>query len=253
MAKINGTSILLYADGVVIALQRDLTISAEQDLPDASTKMSAGWAEHINGQRNATINFDALYSTTGLSAAELIDYITSRKSILLAIVGGITFPIVGEVALNSFSLVGNKEEPGSLSGSLKINGKLYQLKGTSAQLLTDPDGSGETYDTFTVSGTAVTSAAITGGSASANSNTFSVTSGDILKCAVFVTSNSGQLPQMDIRESGAGTVSAPVSLIAGLNIVTFVITSTKTAYLTIYNNSDADFALSNIYLFKDPN
>ena len=42
MAKINGTSVLLYADGTIIALQRGLNISADVDLPDASNKESAG-------------------------------------------------------------------------------------------------------------------------------------------------------------------------------------------------------------------
>jgi hypothetical protein len=72
MAKINGTSVLLYADGTVIALQKGLNISADVDLPDASNKESAGWAEHIQGMRNATLSFDALYSTTGKSAALLL-------------------------------------------------------------------------------------------------------------------------------------------------------------------------------------
>lgn len=253
MAKINGTSVLLYADGTVVALQRGLTINAEQDLPDATTKMSLGWAEHINGLRNATISFDALYSTTGLSAEDLLTYITGRTSLLMLIVGGITFPIISEVDLSSISLVGNREEPGSLTGNLKVNGKLYQLKGASESLITDPDGSGETYDTFDTAYIAISSAIIASGSASANSNTFSVTSGDIIKLAVFVTSTSGELPIVEIRESGAGAISNIENLVAGLNIVTLTVTATKTAYLTIRNTGAANWAMSNIYLFKDPN
>ena len=253
MAKINGTSVLLYADGTVIALQRGLTINAEQDLPDATTKMSLGWAEHINGLRNATISFDALYSTTGLSAEDLLTYITGRTSLLVVVVGGISFPIIGDVDLSSISFTGNKEEPAALSGNLKVNGKLYQLKGASESLITDPDGSGETYDTFDTAYIAISSAIIASGSASANSNEFSVTSGDIIKLAVFVTSTSGELPIVEIRESGATAISNIENLVAGLNIVTLTVTATKTAYLTIRNTGAANWAMSNIYLFKDPN
>lgn len=252
MAKINGTSVLLYADGTLVALQRDLSISVEQDLPDATSKESAGWAEHINGLRNATVTFDALYSTTGLSAASLLTYITGRTSLLMVILG-LSYPLIAEVDVNNLSLVGNREEPGSLSGTLKINGKFYLLKGGSAQLVTDPDGEGETYDTFTVSGVAVTSAIIASGPASANSNEFSATSGDIFKLAVYVTLTSGQLPIVEIRESGAGAISNIENLVEGLNIITLTVFETKTAYLTIRNTGAANWSMSNIYLFKDPN
>ena len=254
MAKINGTNVLLYADGTVIALQRGLNISAEQDLPDATTKQSAGWAEHINGQRNSTVSFDALYSTTGLSAKDLITYITGRESLLMAIVGGISYPVIGKVDVSSISLTGNKEEPAALAGNLKVNGKLYQLKGTSASLVTDPDAGGATYDTYTVSGIAVTSAINLADTAAADSNTFSITSGDIIKLAVFLTLNSGQAPTVVITDPEASDLSNDEALVAGLNIITLTATGTYAgAVLRIKNTSAANFALSNIYLFKDPN
>ena len=254
MAKINGTNVLLYADGTVIALQRGLNINAEQDLPDATTKQSAGWAEHINGQRNSTVTLDALYSTTGLSAKDLITYITGRESLLMAIVGGISYPVIGEVNVSSISLTGNKEEPAALSGNMKVNGKLYQLSGTSSSLVTDPDAGGVDYDTFTISGIAVTSAINLAGAAKAYSNAFSVTSGDIIKLAVFLTLNSGQAPNMVLTEIDVAYLSNEESLVAGLNIVTLTVTGTNSnAVLKISNTAAADFALSSIYLFKDPN
>ena len=253
MAKINGTNVLLYADGTVIALQRGLNINTEQDLPDATTKQSAGWAEHINGQRNSTVNFDALYSTTGLSAKDLITYITGRKSLLMAIVGGISYPVIGEVDVSSISLTGNKEEPAALSGNLKVNGKLYQLSGTSASLITDPDAGGVDYDTFAISGIAVTSAINLAGSAYAHSNTFSVTNGDIIKVAVFFTLNSGQAPSVEICQNGGSAISNVETLEEGLSIITLTVTSTQTAHLTFRNTAAADWSLSSVYCFKDPN
>jgi hypothetical protein len=40
MGKINSTLVVLYADGVAIALQRGLSISADADLPDTTNKES---------------------------------------------------------------------------------------------------------------------------------------------------------------------------------------------------------------------
>ncbi len=253
MAKINGTSVLLYADGTLVALQRDLSISVEQDLPDATSKESAGWAEHINGLRNATVTFDALYSTTGLSAASLLTYITGRTSLLMVILG-LSYPLIAEVDVNNLSLVGNREEPGSLSGTLKIKGKLYLLMGGSAQLVTDPDAGGTTYDTYTVSGLAVTSAINLADSAAADTNTFSVTSGDIVKLAVFLTLNSGQAPTVKLTDPEASDYSNDETLAEGLNIVTLTATGTYAAVvLRILNTAAANWSMSNIYLFKDPN
>ena len=253
MAKINGTSVLLYADGTLVALQRDLSISVEQDLPDATSKESAGWAEHINGLRNATVTFDALYSTTGLSAASLLTYITGRTSLLMVILG-LSYPLIAEVDVNNLSLVGNREEPGSLSGTLKIKGKLYLLMGGSAQLVTDPDAGGTTYDTYTVSGLAVTSAINLADSAAADTNTFSVTSGDIVKLAVFLTLNSGQAPTVKLIDPEASDYSNDETLAEGLNIVTLTATGTYAAVvLRILNTAAANWSMSNIYLFKDPN
>ena len=116
MSKINGTNVLLYADGTLIAAQRDCTINFEQDLPDATSKDSSGWNEHINGLRSGSVDCDALYSTTGLSAAELIAYITGRSSILL-VAEGLGVSVVGEVNLASSTIDTPVEGVASISGS----------------------------------------------------------------------------------------------------------------------------------------
>jgi len=250
MAKINGTSVLLYADGTVIALQKGLNISADVDLPDASNKESAGWAEHIQGMRNATLSFDALYSTTGKSAAALLAYITGRSNILIAIVGGFSYPILGEVKMNSLSLTGNKEEPAALAGSLKINGNLYLLKGNSASLVTNPEGTGTDYDTFQRVGRTILSAVNSAGNAYASSNTFSVTLGDVVKVAIFLTVTSGQVPTVEVCESGGTAISNVATLVAGLNIVSLTITKTATGHITFRNTAAANWASSSVYAFK---
>jgi len=253
MAKINGTSVLLYADGEAIALQRGLNINVDHDLPDASNKESAGWAEHLSdaGFLNATVGFSALFSTTGKSAADLLTYITGRSSLLMVIVGGISFPLIGEVDVSSISLTGDMEQPSALTGNMKVNGNLYQLKGTSASLITDPDAGGTDYDTFTISGIAVTSAINAAGTAYANSNTISVTIADVIKVAVFLTLNSGEAPSMGIWDNTSAFISNQAALTAGLNIITLTCTGTDaSASLRITNTGAANFTLSSIYTFK---
>jgi hypothetical protein len=128
MGKLNGTLLLLYADGEVIAAQKGCSINVEQDLPDASNKESAGWSEHINGLRNASVDFDALFSTTGISAGELMDYIFNRKSLLISIVGGLNYPIVAEADMGNIKIDAPMEGAVALSGNIKINGSFYSLR-----------------------------------------------------------------------------------------------------------------------------
>jgi predicted secreted protein len=252
MAKINASLVLLYADGVVIAAQRGFTLNLEQDLPDTTNKESSGWAEHINGLRNSSIDLTALFSTTGLSAGELLDYIINRSSLLLAIVGGITYPLVAEVDVANTKIDAPMEDALSLSGSLKVNGDLYQLKGTAAALVTDPDAGTTDYDTLTPSGIAITSAINAAGAAFCKSNSFAITSGDVVKVPVFFTWVSGEYPTVELCEVGGGAaaISNVATLVAGLNIITLTATDTHTACLCFRNTAAASWSISPIYAFK---
>ena len=143
MSKINGTDLMLYCDGVVIAAQRGGTLSIEQNLIPTTNKGSSGWAEHINGQRSATIDFDGLYSTTGLSAEALIGYITGRTNIEV-----IFFPTTtgtyhwrGMADPTSISMDAPLEDAISISGSFTINGELYQNAAGTAGIIAGVDTS----------------------------------------------------------------------------------------------------------------
>jgi hypothetical protein len=252
MAKINGTLVVLYADGQPIALQRGLDISYEQDLPDTSTKDSAGWAEHMNGRRSAKIELDALFSTTGVSGAALIAYITGRTSLLAVITGGVAAPFVGQVDVSSVKLSAPAENPLAVAGSLSVTGPLFQLAGGNAQLITDPDTGGTDYDTHTESGTGFTSLINAAGTAYAKSNTFAVTTGDIIKVATFLTVTSGEVPSMAIFEVGGGAaaISNVVALTAGLNLITLTCTDSHDGCLNISNTGACSLVLSDIYAFK---
>lgn len=250
MGKINGTAILIYANGTLIAAQKGLTVNVKQSLFDVTTKDSAGWAEHGNGMRDAEISFDGLVSTTGLTAAGLLAYITGRTSLLL-VISGLDYPCVCEADLSSVSITGPQEEATTLSGSFKVKGAFYYLGGDNANLVTDPDAGGTDYDTLTPSGIAIASAINASGDAYCSSNAFGVTEGDIIKLFVFVTVTSGQLPTVGIWDNTSAFISNTQALVAGLNVVTLTVTSTDaSASLRWTNSGAANFATSNIYCFK---
>lgn len=250
MSKINGTSLLVYFNGVLIASQKSCTVTWEQDLPGSTTKDSAGWEEHINGTRRATCDFDALFSTTGLSDETFMDYIISRSSLVLVIDGG-GFPIVGEANISKVSINAALEEPAGLSGSFKFKGAAWLLTGDYVQLLTNPDEIAVTYNTFTHTGTALTSVISSGSDKVADSNTFAVTSGSSYKVITYLTLNSGQLPMVKLYDNGGGLLrSNEVTLVAGVNVVTLVATASTTCGFRISNSSATNFSTSPIYVFK---
>jgi hypothetical protein len=254
MAVINGTMLLIYSEGVVIAYQKGCSISVEQDLPDATNKGSGGWAEHINGMLNAKIDFNALFSGTALpvlSAKDLMDYILNRESLLISILG-LGYPMVAQADMNSLSFEAPLEGTMSLSGSLKVNGPLYVLSGTSAQMITDPDAGTTDYDTLTVSDVSITSAIkSTAGAKFCQSNTISVASAGVYKLAVFLTLNSGAAPTVGLWDNTSAYISNTQLLVAGLNLVTLTSTATDaSASLRFSNTANCNWSTSPIYLFK---
>lgn len=251
MAKINGSLVLVYADGTLVASQKGCTVTWEQDLPEASSKDSTGWEEHINGTRRATVDFDALYNTSGLSAEELITYITSRASLVL-VIDGTGVPIVGEAKVQNITINAAQEEAVTFSGAFKFTGPAWMLTGAYANLLTDPDGTSSDYDTMTVSGISITSAinasgtvnvlssALTGGVAEAT-----------YKVITFLTLNSGEAPGVLIRNlSGGAAISNTVTLAAGVNVATLNCTTVADGGLCFINTAATNWSTSNIYCFK---
>jgi hypothetical protein len=260
MSAVNGTSLLLYSEGVMVAMQKGLSISVDQDLPDATNKESLGWARHINGILNAGIDFDALFSTGLLSggimgAKDLMDYILNRESMLIEVLG-LTYPIVAEVDMSKISIGAPMENAMTLSGSLKVQGELYVLAslpaGKYVNLITDPDSGGTDYETHDDALNAFSSLINNAGSAYAKSNTFAVTNGNVIKVITFLTVNTGQAPSVAIFEVGGGAaaISNVVALTAGLNIVTLTVTDTHDGCLNISNTGASNLKTSPIYAFK---
>ena len=245
MAKINGTLLLIYVDGVLIASQQECTLNLSVDLPDISTKDDEGWAKHMNGQRSFEVSIDGLVSTTGLSAAGLLAYIESRTNLLLVIEGAGTY--FSEASITSVELSASKENPIALSGSMKGTGAVYRMV---ANMITDINDT-DTYDTFTPTADdlGVSSAIDAGGGADDDSNAISITDAHVYKFVTFLTLNSGEAPSVGLWDSTSAYISNQVQLAVGLNIVTLLATATDgTSTLRIENTGACNFALTTCYL-----
>jgi hypothetical protein len=103
------------------------------DLPEATTKESAAWAEHITGLRGATCDFGGVWdeagSATALTATEIMALIiagnTARKFAFVPAALGVVIPgwkFMGNFL--SISLTADVEKPCEFSGSVKATGAL---------------------------------------------------------------------------------------------------------------------------------
>ena len=252
MSKINGTEFLLYANSTLVAAQRECTINFNQNLYDTSSKDSSGWTEHGNGTRDASIDFDALYSTTGLSADEVIAYITARTDIMAVVTtNGDPFVMAGDIS--NLSVNAPAEEATSFSGTFTASGGAYHLTGDYANLISA--WSNIDYDTLTKSGTSITSGISDGtGKADCESDAIDITDEDVVKVIFFLTLNSGTAPTFAILDGTGGSAISNVEVSSdGLNVLTLTATSTDATSLLTFYNADgvaANFSTSNIYAFK---
>lgn len=82
MAKINGTLNAVLSGANKVLHVTNATLNVNANLPDATTKDSAGWAEHINGLRDWSISIDGKYDTTGsgLTPDEILAAIIARSA-----------------------------------------------------------------------------------------------------------------------------------------------------------------------------
>ena len=247
MAKINGTLLLVYVDGVVIAAQNGVTFNVTQELFDTSTKDDDGWTTHGNGRRSFDVTIDGLVSTTGISANELVDYITDRNDLLLVIEGGFTYPYVMQADMASVSLTGPSEEALTISGSITGTGPCYHM---TANLVTTL-GASDTYDTFTAVGISVTEAIDAAGGATADSDNIDVTDTYKYMVFTFLTNNGGlELPTIGLY-SGAGYISNQPSMTAGANFITLTATATDaTSTLRLENTAACNYELTDTYVWE---
>lgn len=128
----NGTNLLLKvsADGgtpVTIGHSTSASLSISADLPEATTKDSAGFAEHIQGLRSGEISFEGLVSyTDAQNVKELTDFMINRTSLDWSLATSTSGDQIlsGEAFLSSVEVAGEMESPVTYSGSLTITGAI---------------------------------------------------------------------------------------------------------------------------------
>lgn len=82
MAKINGTTSTIVNGTDTLLYTTSSTLNVAQSLEDTTNKGSSGWAEHLNGVRNWSIDFDGMADTsgTGLTFDSIVALIVGRTA-----------------------------------------------------------------------------------------------------------------------------------------------------------------------------
>ena len=132
MAKVNGTDMTIYTGSDVILYSKNCTLNVEQDLPDSTTKGSAGWEEHINGIRRWSIDFDGAFDATGtgFTADEIIASIIARTAdttVKFGTSAAAATGWTGSATWKNCSITGAVEDVATFSGSLVGNGALAAI------------------------------------------------------------------------------------------------------------------------------
>lgn len=108
---------------------------------------------------------------------------------------------------------------------------------------------GDTYDTFTMVGTEITSAINLAGAAYTYGTYFDVIIGEEIKLVTYLTLTSGQLPYIRLQYGGVAK-SNQVQLSAGLNDITLTATGTGTVFVRIYNSDASNFSASEVIVIR---
>ena len=139
MAQINGSNVVIWLGGTPtptsaekVLFTTNATLSITHDLPDATTKDSAGWAEHISGLRSWEVTVDGLSNfESGENIADLWNYIDGRDTDVRMIFavdedddGSASAYFYGDVSLANLELTNEMEATASFSGTLTGNGAL---------------------------------------------------------------------------------------------------------------------------------
>lgn len=133
---VNGTLILVNDNGTAFAATTSATLNIEMDLPDSSTKDSAGWAEHIQGQKSWSVDLDgvATFETASGTVDTLVDYLINRTQATIEFEpqsgaysssAGVSY--TGTASLASVSIVAANEDTVTLSGSFTGDGALTRV------------------------------------------------------------------------------------------------------------------------------
>ena len=133
----NGTSLVVLVGTEVVAHATSCTLTVSADLPDATTKQSGGWADHIAGLRSWSITTDGLATVepTGTSyvVGDIFSALNGRGTVTVKFttVSGST-PIVGDLIwsgsafVESLDITADMESPVTYSASFTGTSTLTQ-------------------------------------------------------------------------------------------------------------------------------
>ena len=133
MALINGTNLVIKVGSPAKPILKATTASLEMsvDLPDATTKDSAGWSEFFAGVRSWTLSSDGLvdYATAaGVETDELVALLIARSSVAISFATSTAGDMLlsGNAFITSISQTADMESPSGFSVSFQGTGTLSQ-------------------------------------------------------------------------------------------------------------------------------
>lgn len=131
MALINGTNLVIKIDGNPILKATTASLEMSVDMPDATTKDSAGWAEFFAGVRSWTLSSDGLidYASSGsVETDELVTLLINRTAVAVEFATSTAgdMKLSGNAFITSISQTADMESPSGFSVSFQGTGALTQ-------------------------------------------------------------------------------------------------------------------------------
>lgn len=131
MAILNGTDLIVKVADQPLGHSTTCSLDLSLDLPDSTSKDSAGWAEHIQGVRSGTIDFEGFVDYTDEDNSKrgivyLNDLIINRTSVTVYFGTETTGDVIytATASLNSANTSADSENPTTYSGQFTINGAI---------------------------------------------------------------------------------------------------------------------------------
>jgi predicted secreted protein len=125
----NGTNLILKVESNTLGHTTSCSMSFNSDLPEATTKDSAGFQELITGVKSGEISFDGLvaYDDTA-NAIELADFLIAGTQLTCIFgttaTGDAIYTVEG--FLSSIEMSAEMESPVSYSGSISTTGSIVK-------------------------------------------------------------------------------------------------------------------------------
>ena len=131
MALINGTNLVIKVGGVAILKATTASLEISVDMPDATTKDSAGWAEFFAGVRSFTLSSDGLidYATAAaVETDELVAMLIARNTVAVTFATATAGDMLlsGNAYVSSISQTADMESPSGFSVTFQGTGALTQ-------------------------------------------------------------------------------------------------------------------------------